>query len=177
MIALPGARNKRDRTDSSTLPSENNLGSGADVRKADTTNSPAEGALANRPVVLVVDDDPDTQTYMTAVLTRNYGVATAARAAEMWSKLDKHPHPVSLILMDLTLAGGEDGIELTRQLRAHARWGSIPVVALTAHASDEVRERALAAGCDDYISKPIDRRRLFALIESLIAHDSGKPDM
>jgi CheY-like chemotaxis protein len=121
----------------------------------------------DRCVVMVVDDDPDTQTYMATVLARNYGVVTAAGGAEMWSRLETHTGGINLILMDLTLAAGEDGIELTRQLRAHPRWGSIPVVALTAHASDDVRNRALAAGCAEYVSKPIDRRRLFALIDAL----------
>lgn len=116
---------------------------------------------------MVVDDDADTQTYMATVLARNYGVVTATGGPEMWTRLEAGD--VDLILMDLTLAGGEDGIELTRQLRIHPRWSSLPVVALTAHASDDVRDRALRAGCDDYVCKPIDRRRLFGLIDTLIS--------
>lgn len=126
---------------------------------------------------MVVDDDPDTQTYMATVLARNYGVVTAVGGAEMWSRLKTHPDGINLILMDLTLGGGEDGIELTRQLRAHPRWGSIPVVALTAHASDDVRNRAFAAGCDEYVCKPIDRRRLFALIDALTERNRGQPEL
>jgi len=121
---------------------------------------------------MVVDDDADTQTYMATVLARSYGVVTAASGPEMWARLEDGG--INLILMDLTLAGGEDGIELTRQLRANPRWSSLPVVALTAHASDDVRDRALRAGCDDYVCKPIDRRRLFALIDSLISRGASE---
>jgi CheY-like chemotaxis protein len=116
--------------------------------------------------LLVVEDDPDTQAFMKALLGRSYEVATAASAEEFWAVLE-HLTPC-IILMDVSLKGSQDGLKLTRQFRDDPRWNAIPIVALTAHATTEDRERALDAGCAIYVSKPIDRRRLLELIRSLI---------
>ena len=116
--------------------------------------------------MLVVEDDPDTQALMKAQLRRHYEVVTAASEEEFWSVLEGLKP--CLILMDLSLEGSQDGLTLTRQFRADSRRDSIPVVALTAHVTTGDRERAIAAGCALYISKPVDRRRLLELIGSLI---------
>ncbi len=123
-----------------------------------------------RSTLLVVEDDADTQVFMTALLGRHYQIVTAANAEEFWSRIDEHLSSLRLILMDLSLRGVQDGLALTREFRADPRGVSIPVVALTAHATTGDRERALEAGCAAYVSKPVERRRLLELIESLIAH-------
>jgi two-component system cell cycle response regulator DivK len=124
--------------------------------------------------LLVVEDDPDTQAFMKALLGRHYDVTTAASEEEFWSVL-KTTTPC-LILMDISLKGSQDGLTLTRRFRADPKWNAVPVVALTAHATTEDRERALEAGCALYVSKPVDRRRLLELIRSLLAPESaGSP--
>ncbi|MBE7559935.1 response regulator [bacterium] len=70
-----------------------------------------------------------------------------------------------LILLDMSLPG-MDGWELAAQLRAEAGARRVPLVALTAHAMPGDRERCLAAGCDDYDTKPVDVARLLAKIEA-----------
>jgi two-component system, cell cycle response regulator DivK len=72
-----------------------------------------------------------------------------------------------LILMDMSLPV-IDGWEATRQIKADPNTKTIPVIALTAHAMSGDREQALAAGCDDYDTKPIDLARLLAKIESIL---------
>jgi CheY-like chemotaxis protein len=131
--------------------------------------SPAPATISHL-TLLVVEDDPDTQAFMMALLGRYYEVATAASEEEFWTVLE-HLTPC-IILMDVSLKGSQDGLTLTRQFRANPRWNSIPVIALTARATTEDRERALDAGCAVYVSKPVDRRRLLELIRSLIVVDS-----
>jgi CheY-like chemotaxis protein len=68
-----------------------------------------------------------------------------------------------------------DGWEATRRLKANPATSAIPVIALTAHAMAEDKEKAMAAGCDDYDTKPIELPRLLGKIEALLAR-SGRLD-
>ncbi len=79
----------------------------------------------------------------------------------------------ALILMDMSLPG-LDGWEATRRLKAAAGTRAIPVIALTAHAMAGDREKALAAGCDDFDTKPIELERLLAKMTALLAR-TGPP--
>ena len=72
-----------------------------------------------------------------------------------------------LILMDMSLPQ-IDGWEATRRLKANTKTREIPIVALTAHAMDGEREKALAAGCDDYDTKPVDLERLLKKMDNLL---------
>lgn len=72
-----------------------------------------------------------------------------------------------LILMDMSLPV-MDGWETTRLLKADPATGTIPVIALTAHAMTSDRDRALEAGCDDYDTKPVDLPRLLSKIKALV---------
>ncbi len=73
-----------------------------------------------------------------------------------------------LILMDLDLPV-VDGWEATRRLKGNARTSAIPIIALTAHAMAGAREKALAVGCDDFDTKPVDFDRLLQKIDRLLA--------
>lgn len=121
------------------------------------------------PRVLVVDDEPDARTLLKFILEPKYQVITAASAEQAREVLEKDGEAMSLVLMDIKLDGGEDGITLTRQLRSKDRWKEVPIVALTACSTAEDVQSALDAGCDDYIPKPFYRRQLLALIARLIA--------
>lgn len=125
-----------------------------------------------RPRVLVVDDEPDARTLLKFILEPTYEVFTAASAEEARSVLEGSAEAMSLVLMDLKLQGGEDGVTLTRKLRSEDRWKDVPIVALTACATAEDVQSALEAGCDDYVPKPFYRRQLLALIERIVRPDA-----
>ena len=76
-----------------------------------------------------------------------------------------------LILMDMSLPV-MDGGEATRRIKASPETQTIPVIALTAHAMAEDRDKALAAGCDDYDTKPVELTRLLEKLEHLLDQDS-----
>jgi CheY-like chemotaxis protein len=108
--------------------------------------------------ILVVDDSEAGQLLVSSVLElQGFRVESAGSAAEVLKRL--HTQSPDLILMDVQLPG-QDGLSLTRQLKADPATAAIPIVALTAHAMPGDREQALAAGCVGYISKPIDTRTL-----------------
>lgn len=112
--------------------------------------------------VLIVDDNP-TNLKLVAYLVRanGYEVDTAADAnAALAAIAANRP---ALILMDLQLPG-IDGLELTRRLKAAPETRDIKIIAVTAYAMKGDEEKALEAGCDDYVTKPIDTRGLPAII-------------
>ena len=116
--------------------------------------------------ILVVDDNPANATLLTFLLEEEgYDALAVADAQQALARLESFD-PV-LILMDIQLPG-MDGLELTRRLKADERWRNVLIVALTAYAMKGDEERARAAGCDAYISKPIDTRTLPARIAELL---------
>jgi CheY-like chemotaxis protein len=111
-----------------------------------------------QPHVLVVDDQPLNLYLLSFLLSAHgYDVATAADAHETVAAIARQ-RP-ALILMDMQMPG-IDGFELTGRLKADAATADIPIVAVTSFAMSGDKERALAAGCNGYIPKPIDTRSL-----------------
>jgi CheY-like chemotaxis protein len=108
--------------------------------------------------ILIVDDNP-TNLKLVAYLVKaqGYDVETASDADAAVAAIAAVPP--DLILMDLQLPG-VDGLELTRRLKADPATRAIKIVAVTAYAMKGDQEKALAAGCDDYVTKPIDTRAL-----------------
>ena len=120
--------------------------------------------------VLVIEDKELNRKVVRIVLeAEGYVILEATTAEETLQILDVETP--DLILMDIALPGGVDGEELTRQIKTAPRWSHIPILALTAAAMKGDRERILEAGCDDYISKPINTRVLVDLV-SKYAGDS-----
>ncbi|MDB4959148.1 MAG: two-component hybrid sensor and regulator [Myxococcales bacterium] len=117
--------------------------------------------------ILIVDDNP-TNLKLVAYLMRanGYDVDTAADADAAVACIAAH-RP-RLMLLDLQLPG-VDGLELTRRLKVDPKTRDIIIVAVTAYAMKGDEDRARAAGCDDYVTKPIDTRGLPALVARLIA--------
>lgn len=113
--------------------------------------------------ILIVEDNVDNRTLIKDLLgAMDYVVIEATDGMEGVEKaLGQIP---DLILMDLSLPR-KDGWAATRELKAHPDVSHIPIIALTAHAMVGDRERALEAGCDDYVSKPINLSELMEKIQ------------
>jgi CheY-like chemotaxis protein len=108
--------------------------------------------------ILIVDDNPTNLKLLAYLMrARAYEVATAADADAALE--DIRASSPALILMDLQLPG-MDGLELTRRLKADPTTRDIIIIAVTAYAMKGDQDRAFAAGCDDYVTKPIDTRSL-----------------
>jgi len=122
--------------------------------------------MAGEPV-LVVDDNLANMKLMSFLLSkRGYQVRSASSAKDALEALSTFSP--RLILMDLQMAG-VDGFALTRQLKAATATRDIVVIAVTANAMKGDEQRALEAGCDDYVTKPIDTRALPALVAAHLA--------
>jgi two-component system, cell cycle response regulator DivK len=113
-------------------------------------------------LVLVVDDSPDNLVLTQFLLeSEGFQVRTAEDAEQALEVLKTHCP--QLILMDVQLPG-MDGLDLTRQLRLDRRWREVVIVALTAYAMKGDEENCLAAGCDGYITKPVDTRTFASIV-------------
>jgi two-component system, cell cycle response regulator DivK len=116
--------------------------------------------------ILVVEDNPDNMTLIVDVLTSlNYEVLQATDGQRGVEMVDEE-RP-DLVLMDLSLPK-MDGWTATRTLKAEHDLKEIPIIALTAHAMVGDRERAMEAGCDDYVSKPINLQELATKLKKFL---------
>ena len=116
-------------------------------------------------ILLVEDNEMNRDMLSRRLQRRGYEVLTAVDG-ESGLAMTTTEAP-ALVLMDMSLPG-IDGWEATRQLKADPATRGIPIIALTAHAMAGDREKALAAGCDDFDIKPIDLDRLLGKIEALL---------
>jgi len=113
--------------------------------------------VAGEPI-LVVDDNPANSHLLSALLSAfGYDVRMAATGQELMTVLESFQP--RMILMDVQLPDA-DGLDLTRQLRTRPEMQSVFIVAVTASAMKGDEEKAQTAGCDGYITKPIDTRAL-----------------
>jgi CheY-like chemotaxis protein len=118
--------------------------------------------------ILIVEDVEFNLDLLVQLLEDDYIILTASDGAA-GIELAERTCP-DLILMDLSLPV-IDGWEATRRLKANARLQHVPIIALTAHAMSGDEEKAKAAGCNDYLSKPIDEDLLFAKLQTFLGDD------
>jgi two-component system cell cycle response regulator DivK len=114
----------------------------------------------------VVEDNPDNMTLISDMLLAMGYTVIQAGDGEQGVKTAQAERP-NLILMDLSLPQ-MDGWTATRRIKSNADLNAIPIIALTAHAMVGDRERALEAGCDDYLTKPIELAQLRTKLKQYI---------
>ena len=116
--------------------------------------------------ILYVEDNEDNIYMLSKRLKKKGFIITIAKDGEEGLKAARDLKP-DLILMDLSLPL-LDGWEATRILKSETETKLIPIIALSAHAMQEHKDKALEAGCDDYDTKPVDITRLLSKINNLI---------
>ena len=117
--------------------------------------------------ILLVEDNEMNRDMLSRRLVRKGYDVVMAEDGEQGVAMAESEAP-DLILMDMSLPV-VDGWEATERLKASEKTASIPVIALTAHAMAEDRQKALAAGCDDYDTKPVELSRLLEKMSELLA--------
>jgi PAS domain S-box-containing protein len=130
-----------------------------------TVPKPARTTTDDKKLVLVVEDNPETQRLLEVYLKNSYRIAQAFNATDAHSEIRKEAPDV--ILMDVNLPG-KDGLAITREIRSGSVCPDVPIIALTAFAMTGDRQRCLAAGCNDYLSKPATKREVLEKIEEML---------
>ena len=123
------------------------------------------------PRILVVDDDEMNRDMLSRrLLRKGFEVDLAVNGEEAIQKA--HAARPEIILMDLSMPV-LDGYEATRRLKASPETARIPIIGLSAHAMVGDREKALAAGCDDYDTKPVELPRLLEKVDARLGRTEG----
>ena len=121
--------------------------------------------------ILIVDDNEMNMKLLRWLLEKHGYVVHTASDAQTAREGIRAAHP-QLVLMDIQLPD-IDGLQLTREFKADPGLRSIPIVAVTSYAMKGDRQRALAAGCDGYITKPIDTKQFPIEIQKYLRGERG----
>jgi CheY-like chemotaxis protein len=121
-----------------------------------------DGLLKDKKI-LVVDDDMRNSFALSKLLSEKGVIVKMVKDGQKALELLAQEPGIDLVLMDIMMPV-MDGYETTRQIRAQPKFKSLPILALTAKAMKEDREKCLAAGANDYLSKPVDVDRLFSML-------------
>lgn len=116
--------------------------------------------------ILIVEDDPNSRKLAELTLRKEFELDFAESVLEAKDRLAANT--INLILLDLSLKGDEDGLDLARYVRSSESLDTIPIIALTAHAFTSDRDRCMEVGCNEFITKPFRRADLLELIYKLV---------
>lgn len=120
----------------------------------------------DKPTILYVEDDIPSQELVRNYLEEEYRYLVSTTSGEAKRLFEKHN--IRLLLVDLSLAGEEDGLSLVRYLRKRENFYSLPIIAITTHAFTNDRSTCLKSGCNDYLAKPVSRKDLVEKITQLL---------
>ncbi|NUN10526.1 MAG: PAS domain S-box protein [Ignavibacteriaceae bacterium] len=145
--------------------------SGTDVLAVKSDTPPEVKTLSAPPPVkkkiLLVEDDPVAVDLMNAMLGRSFEIEYVNNGSDGIKKAMNRNY--DLVLMDINLGKGMNGIEVTRKLREIPRYHKVPIIAVTAFAMVGDREEFLSAGCTQYLSKPFTRKELLNVIQEALS--------
>lgn len=119
-----------------------------------------------KPRILITEDDFENQRFLDLFLRRKFTVELCDSEESFYEQLNSKK--IDIILMDISLKGNKNGLELTQEIKKRPELSHIPVVCLTAHAFKKDRESALTAGVDVFLTKPVENEVLMnTLLEVL----------
>ena len=121
-----------------------------------------ESDKKRKPKLLVTEDDFENQKFLEMFLRRNFEVEICDSEQSFYEHLNKKKFDV--ILMDISLRGNKNGLELTKELRKMPGYEKIPIVCLSAHAFKKDRDNALNAGVDVFLTKPVENKILLSTL-------------
>jgi CheY-like chemotaxis protein len=124
--------------------------------------------MSEKQRILIVDDEPDHLMALKLIMEReeNLEILTAGDTVDAELVLQKEP--VALMILDIALPG-ESGLEFCHRLKEKEAYKDIPIIALSAYPEDIWRERALEAGCDEFISKPSEPKDILEAVRKFVA--------
>ncbi len=122
--------------------------------------------LNSLPKILIVEDDLENQKFLFYFLKKHFKIDICDSAEMCYDLLFKERSEI--ILMDISIKGYKNGLDLTKELKSHPLFSKIPIVCYTAHAYNEDRINSIDAGCDAYISKPTNYNILLNTLLRLI---------
>lgn len=120
-----------------------------------------------KPAILVVEDNQETQLLLQHLLQPQFAVDAAYEAETALENAREGEY--QLVLMDINLGSERDGINVFKKIREIDRYKEVPVIALTAYALPGDRDRFLQKGFDGYLSKPFTRDQLFSAIDGVLS--------
>ena len=118
--------------------------------------------IEQKPRLLITEDDFENQKFLELFLKKYFTIDMCDSSEAFYALMNNGKYDI--ILMDISIKGKKDGLELTRELKNNPNYSNIPVICYTAHAFNKDRLNALDAGCDVYLSKPSD---IHTLLNSL----------
>jgi two-component system, sensor histidine kinase and response regulator len=124
-----------------------------------------------KPWLLVVEDDQENQKFLRIFLRKIFEVDVCDSAESFYEKININLYDI--ILMDISLRGAKDGLQLTRELRSQEKYKNMPIVGLSAHAFQKDRDNALQAGIDIFITKPTQGSFLQENLIAILKQKSG----
>lgn len=122
------------------------------------------------PTILIVEDDLENQKFLKIFLKKFFEIEQCDNAEDCCTILDTHA--IDIILMDISLKGTKDGLQLTKELKSHPEFGSLPIIGLSAHAFQKDKDNAYNAGIDCFMTKPVDAKVLLeTLLNTLVEYN------
>ena len=119
-----------------------------------------------KPKLLITEDDLENQKFLQLILKRNFEVDICDSEKTFYQKLSEDSY--DLILMDVSLNGERTGVEIVRDLKKNPTYKNIPVVCLSAHVFSNFQRKAIDAGAEVYLTKPIQNNVLIDTLTKLV---------